>query len=120
MATLPKIIRTSHKSPEDVIAGTGTVTVMKVAAVLLLFAVIGSEVVAETVAVFDTLPENAGGVLYVDMMVADCPAAMVPRLQGYAVVQAPELETKVSDGGVGSLTVTPVAVDGPAFVTTIV
>src|SRR5262245_21498251 len=54
-------------------------------------------------------------------MVRDAPGASVPAsVHGNAVVQSPALDTNVSPAGVESLTVTPVATDGPAFVTTIV
>ena len=46
--------------------------------------------------------------------------AAMPRLHGKAVVQSPPFETNVRPGGVGSVSVTLVASDGPAFVTAIV
>ena len=84
---------------------------------LVLF---GSAVVVDTVAVFVTLPLKLGDVLYVEVIVAVCPAVIAPRLQGYGFVQAPVLETNVRFAGVGSETLTAVAVDGPLFVTTTV
>ena len=41
----------------------------------------------------------------------------MPSEHGYGVVHAPVFETNVNPAGVGSVTVTPVASDGPAFVT---
>lgn len=46
--------------------------------------------------------------------------AMVPKLQGKAVVQSPMFETKFNPAGVGSLTTTFAAFDGPSFLTVIV
>src|SRR5205085_6356862 len=91
-----------------------------VVALAALFVLFGSFSFADTVVVFVTLPLKFGDVLYVDVIVAVCPFVSVPRLHGYALVQAPLLETKVRFAGVGSDTVTPVAVDGPLFVTAIV
>ena len=54
------------------------------------------------------------------MIVRVAPGGNVPRLHGKAVVQSPAFETNVRPGGVGSASVTPVASDGPAFVTVIV
>ena len=48
------------------------------------------------------------------------PAVIVPREQGNAVVHAPELDWNVVPAGVTSVTLTPVASDGPALDTTIV
>src|SRR5262245_2673399 len=53
-------------------------------------------------------------------MVRLVPAVTVPRLQGNAVVQSPVFETKVRPAGVGSVTVTAAAFEGPLFVTTMV
>src|SRR5216684_1026555 len=50
-------------------------------------------------------------------MVRLAPTASVGMLQGKAVVQPPLLETKPSPGGVGSLTMTFVAVPGPLLYT---
>ena len=85
-----------------------------------LFAGFGSAVLELTLATFVTLPLKAGEVEKVDVIVADCPAASVPRAQGNGVVQAPEFDTKVRFAGVGSDTVVAVALEGPLFVTTIV
>src|SRR5262245_53121796 len=54
------------------------------------------------------------------MIVRVAAGASVPRAQGKAVVQSPVFETKVRPGGVGSVTTTFVAVDGPWLVTWIV
>ena len=48
------------------------------------------------------------------------PAGTVPSAHGKAVVQSPAFDTKVSPAGVTSVTTTPSAFDGPAFVTAIV
>src|SRR5262245_43799952 len=49
-------------------------------------------------------------------MTRTSPGASVPRLQGKGVLQAPPFETNVTPGGAGSVTITPVAVEGPALV----
>src|SRR3954454_8228645 len=85
--------------------------------VALLFPAVGSEVVDETVAVFAMAPAKLAAVEYVDVMVTLCPFVIVPSAQGYAVVQPPLLETRVSPAGVGSATVTLDAADGPLLVT---
>src|SRR5262249_57606094 len=61
-----------------------------------------------------TYPEGTESVV---VMVRVAPGRRFPRAQGNAVVQSPLLETKSRPGGVGSDTVTPVATDGPRFVT---
>jgi hypothetical protein len=53
-------------------------------------------------------------------MTALAPDAIVPKLHGKAVVQAPEFETKVRLAGVVSDTETPVASPGPRFDTVVV
>src|SRR5262249_57489654 len=64
-----------------------------------------------------------GGVRYAEgregvvVMVRVAPGRRFPRAQGNAVVQSPLLETKSRPGGVGSDTVTPVATEGPWFLT---
>ena len=62
----------------------------------------------------------SAGIAYVVVMVLTAPAASVPSAHGEAVVQAPAFDTNVRPGGVGSVTVTATASDGPAFVTTVV
>jgi hypothetical protein len=54
------------------------------------------------------------------VMVPVWPEAIVPKLQGNAVVQAPAFDTNVNPEGVGSLTCTEQAAPGPLFVTTVV
>ena len=93
---------------------------MVVVAEELLFDAFGSVVVEETVAVLVTLPLVAGAAVNVVVIVTDEPAARFPIVQGNAVVHAPLFEVKVMPAGVGSLTTTPVALDGPLFVTVIV
>src|SRR5215475_15170325 len=53
-------------------------------------------------------------------MVALCVGPSVPSMHGYAVVQAPLLDMNTSPGGVGSVTTTLAAADGPKFFTTTV
>jgi hypothetical protein len=91
-------------------------------AVELLFPGVGSGVEDETVAVL-TIGAGAGypdGIAYVDVIVADAPAATVPRLHGKAVTHAPAFEMNVRPAGVGSVTDTACASDGPLSVTTVV
>ena len=93
-----------------------------VVAVLMLLAAAGSAVALDTVAVFkigsgDTYPE---GMAYVVTIVCTAPGARVPSAHGEAVVHAPAFDTNVRPVGVGSVTVTATASDGPAFVTTVV
>jgi hypothetical protein len=52
--------------------------------------------------------------------VRESPGASVPSAHGKAVTQAPLVLLKIRPGGVGSPTSTLVAVDGPAFDTTMV
>ena len=86
----------------------------------LLLPGIGSLVDEPTVAVFEIVPLALGATAYVVVKVAFAPAAIVGNEQGKGVVQAPLLERKIIPGGVGSLTTTPVASEGPLFVTVIV
>jgi hypothetical protein len=84
----------------------------------VLFAVEASIVDAETVALLMIGPAVAPApTVKVAVIVRISPDRSVPRLQGKAVVQAPELETNVSPAGVGSLTTTACASAGPAFAT---
>jgi hypothetical protein len=87
--------------------------------VALLFPAFGSVVVALTVAVFEIEPVAVDARANVVVIVALEPEVTVPIEHGNAVVHAPVLETNVMPGGVRSVTVTPVASDGPLFVTTI-
>jgi hypothetical protein len=88
-------------------------------AVALLFPPFGSVVVALTVATFEIEPVAPDATAYVAVIVALEPDVIVPIAHGNAVVHAPVFETNVIPGGGGSVTVTPVASDGPLFVTTI-
>jgi hypothetical protein len=84
---------------------------------LVLFDGNGSGVVELTVAVLVMFPVAAGETAYVVVIVAVAKGTSVPSEHGKGVVQAPLLETNVSPAGVGSLTETLCASDGPAFVT---
>ena len=74
----------------------------------------------------ETVLTTGSGVVYeagtenVVTMVRVAPTASVPRAQGYAVVQAPLVETNVRPVGVGLFTVVSAATEGPRFVTTVV
>jgi hypothetical protein len=93
----------------------------EVLALAVLFADDGSLAPEVTVAVFVTeAPATFAGMLKVALMVAVCPAVIVPRLQGNGVVQAPLFETNVVPAGAGSLTLTLPADAGPPFVTVMV
>jgi len=91
-------------------------TVVEVEAVLL--PPLGSDVVDDNEAVFETVPAVVGATAIVT--VADPPLAIVPRLQ--ETVAAPahvpcvdDVETNVTPEGSGSLTATSAAGLGPAF-----
>jgi hypothetical protein len=91
--------------------------------VAVLLALTGSGVVADTVAVLLTVPDPAGGVLATNDRVAVAPTASVPTGQVTvlpAAVQPSALLANVSPAGSGSEMTTPVAVEGPRFVTDIV
>src|ERR1051325_2877490 len=77
-----------------------------------------AELVAE--AVLENAPRTPWSTWYFDVIATDAPAASVPRLQGYGVVQPPLLERNVVPTGVGSLTTTFCAAFGPPLETTIV
>src|ERR1051325_8154953 len=93
-----------------------------VVAMAVLSAVFGSFTAELTVAVFVIeAPPNVEEKVYVQGVGGEGrPAAGVPMAHGYGVVQAPLLETKARPVGVTSPTVTPVAGEGPAFMTLIV
>ena len=93
-----------------------------VVAVALLFAGVGSGVVAlDTLAVLATLvPVKFAAVVNVLVIVFVCPGVIVPSAQGNVVAHAPLFETKPVPAGVASETETAVASDGPLFVTVIV
>ena len=59
-----------------------------------------------------------GTTVKVAMMVRDSPGPRLPRAHGNGVVQSPAFDRKTSPGGVGSVTDTSFAIEGPAFVTT--
>lgn len=104
--------------PPLVICTSAFVPIVPVA-VEELFSEFGSAVVALTDAVFEIEPVAEDATRNVVVMAAVEPAVNVPIEHGNGVVQAPVLETNVVPAGVVSLTVTPVASDGPLFVTTI-
>src|SRR5687767_11067190 len=87
----------------------------------LLFAVLLSTAPPVMVAVLFSVP--AAGAVTTIVIVADAPEASVPRLHVTVPadwVQAPWLaiaETKVTPAGSGSVTVTKLAVSGPALLT---
>jgi len=85
-----------------------------------LLATLGSVVTEETMAVLVMLPSPPGGTEYVDVIIAVAPEASVPRLQGNAVIHVPLFETNRRPAGVGSLTETACAGDGPLFMTVMV
>src|SRR5690242_8187720 len=82
-------------------------------AVAKLFAGFGSGDVAETEAKLRMGPVTPDPTVYVLVMTTLDPGAIVPKAQGYTVVQPPVFDTKVSPGGVPSVTDTPLAVLGP-------
>src|SRR4051794_16244484 len=85
-----------------------------------LSAIFGSPSMAEAEAVFTIAPPAYdGGTLYIEVSVTDWPAVSVPITHGNDVQVEPVTERKAIPVGVGSETVTPVAVDGPLFCTTI-
>jgi len=87
-----------------------------------LLAVFGSGVVETTVAVLSNDPDELGLVM-TSVIVAEPPEAIVPRLQvtvPMLEVQGDVAETNVLPAGRMSVTVTPAAEAGPAFVTTMV
>src|SRR3954452_11327798 len=85
-----------------------------------LSAMFGSPSIADAEAMFTTAPpEYDGGTLYIDVNVTDWPALSVPIEHGNDVHVEPVTERKAIPVGVGSETVTPLAVDGPLFCTTI-
>jgi hypothetical protein len=88
---------------------------------LEVFGPVGSGVLDETLAEFVTLePAKFAGTSYVTVIVLVVFGATVPKPHGKAVRQSPVLETKFKPAGVGSLTITFAALDGPSFLTVIV
>src|SRR5437879_1106375 len=92
-----------------------------VVAVEVLLVGFRSAVELLTVAVFEiVVPAKLAGTLYVDVIVTLCDGFSVPSAHGYGPLHAPEFETKVRPAGVGSLTWTFAAGEGPRFETVIV
>src|SRR5580765_3151845 len=96
-------------------------------AVLLLLAGVGSEVAADTVAVFDSVPgATTGGAVIVRVIGAAGPTASVGIVQVTTPAANPQVQpapvalTKPEPAGSVSLTLTVVAVEGPLFVTAMV
>jgi hypothetical protein len=103
-----------------VIARSALLLIVVTAEALLLPELV-SAVGEETDAMLLTVtPPPPGLVEYVEVMVMTCPLVSVPSAQGKALVQPPELETKVRPAGAASVTETPVAAEGPLFVTVMV
>jgi hypothetical protein len=91
---------------------TGTVT---------LFVEFGSPVGELTLAVFVSVPE--AGAVTVTVTLLTWPLVNVPRLQlttPLVLIPLPLADTKVTVAGNVSVTTTPLALDGPKFVTEIV
>src|ERR1051325_1059929 len=87
----------------------------------LSFAPFVSVAAEETEAVFVIdAPAKAAGTLNVAVIVFCSPAFSVPMLQGNGVVHGPAFEAKVRPGGVGSLTTTVAAAEGPRLDTVMV
>src|SRR5438105_2927928 len=104
--------------PVFVMARSACGPTLVVALAVLLFG-FGSLVVAETVAVFVTLPLKFADVLYVAVMITAWPALSDPIVVETVPGQLLQ-DTNVSCVGVGSERTTPAAVDGPLLVTVIV
>ena len=98
--------------------------IIVVGSVSVLFAGLESVSVTVTVAVLDNDPRAVGLTVPTRVIVAEAPLASVPTLavtvpfDWLTVPRLEDPETNVRLAGKGSLTVTPVAVDGPLFVTT--
>jgi hypothetical protein len=119
-ASKPKPQVESAGVPIGALAPVFTVTLD----VEVLFAVFGSGVVETTVAVLAIVPD-ALGLRTTNAIVAEPPLAIVPSEQMTALlkVQDPcdgDAETNVVPAGKMSVTVTPAAEMGPAFVTAMV
>ena len=98
-----------------------SVPVSDVVAVEVLLVGFRSAVELLTVAVFEiVVPAKLAGTLYVDVIVTLCDGFSVPSAHGYGPLHAPLFETKVRPAGVGSLTWTFAAGEGPRFETVIV
>ena len=96
--------------------------VIPVGSVAELFSRFGSGVVADTVAVFDVLVSVLlAGIETVITIVADAPLTRLPTVHTPPTYAPPESsDTYDTSGGNRSETETPVASDGPLFVTWIV
>src|SRR5882762_9735860 len=100
-------------------SATGTIVVVAEA---VLLAVFGSASLPATVAVLVIEPVVAG-VVTLMVIVALAPAARLPTVQVTVPAEfvQPELaDTKVTPAGRVSVTITPVAADGPLFLATMV
>ena len=92
---------------------------ISLAVITELFDGFGSGVLEEIPAVVATVPSADAPTEYVDVITALEPAASVPSEQGKAVTHAPEFETKFKTAGVGLLTATSRASEGPLFLTVV-
>src|SRR5881392_3863695 len=101
------------------VSGTGSGQPTDVDTDAVLFAVFGSGIVDETVAVFVNAPCAFAGIAYVAVIAFVVPFSTVPREQGNDP-HAPVTEMSVRPEGVGSLMTTFVASVGPLFLTLIV
>jgi hypothetical protein len=97
---------------------TGTASGVFVVALVLVAGGVGLDAVAVLAIGLGVVYPD--GIAKVAVIVRIALGGNVPRLHGKAVVQSPAFDTKVRPGGVGSVSVTPAASDGPAFVTVIV
>src|SRR5216684_5187038 len=97
---------------------TGQPTIVETVEELLVM--MGSVTALLTVAVFETLPVVPPPSWNLALSEMVCPAVMVLRAQGKLVQPPPVTDTKVMPDGVGSLSMTFEAGEGPLFVTRIV
>src|SRR5256885_11368529 len=91
---------------------------MVVVAVAVLFVRLGSAVTAETEAVFVRVPLAAGETVTTMSIVALAPPGKIPSAQLIVAVPEPDpvlgvADTSLTPAGRGSVTVTPLVVDGP-------
>jgi hypothetical protein len=82
----------------------------------------GSIEAVVTDAVFENglVPPHKGGTLKVAVIVRVAPGESVPSAHGKATVQSPAFDTNTRPLGVGSETLTDVALPGPLLLTVIV
>src|SRR5687768_9380861 len=99
------------------VAGPWPPQPMEVLAELKSLLLFRSRVSVLTPAVLKKLAGGPGLTLNVAWTVTVCPLVTVAMMQGKAEQPPPLTETSVRRGGVGSLTTTLVASDGPRFVT---